>query len=334
MNSSLTSEVGVPIEHFVQALTSQLDRAQAALALKARAGLPLTFAVKELTLDLRAHVEMVGSVIHVRPAGPGDRDSSSLHFQLTTVTRPMIEENSVQLGVAADEPTLREALGPDVSEEEQRRLEWAGIHNVAQLRDLEQGSGEEALEKFTQVPASRLRAALARASLPRIVKISPEPFVPQREAPPVGQPVPPMDEPPRRFPGVIKSDLLRTDFVSRGAFQSEPPPPSKGVVDAATPVAVLPSINIASQPLPSLVKIRGYNLLRGEVPRVTIGGQPVAVVNATDREIVIAPQPHLLSGTLAVEVAPGVVTESEFDMSTRTGFPPVPPTRGKNGGSR
>ena len=34
MNTSQTSEIGVPIEHFVQALTSQLDRAQAALALK------------------------------------------------------------------------------------------------------------------------------------------------------------------------------------------------------------------------------------------------------------------------------------------------------------
>ena len=34
------NENGLPIEQFIQALTSQLDRAQATMALKARAGLP------------------------------------------------------------------------------------------------------------------------------------------------------------------------------------------------------------------------------------------------------------------------------------------------------
>src|SRR5262249_41008264 len=100
------SEIGLPIEQFIQALTSQLDRAQAALALKASAGLPLTFAVKDLTLDLRTHVEMVGSVVCIRPAGPGEGDASTLRLQLTTITRPMIEENSVSLAAQPNEPSL------------------------------------------------------------------------------------------------------------------------------------------------------------------------------------------------------------------------------------
>src|SRR5262245_32628540 len=94
----------VPIEHFIQALTSQLDRAQTAIALKARAGLPLTFAVKDLRLDLRAHIEMDGSVVTIRPAGPGDSDASTLHFDLTTITRPMMEENTLSLAADNDEP--------------------------------------------------------------------------------------------------------------------------------------------------------------------------------------------------------------------------------------
>jgi len=50
---------GVPIEQFIQALTTQLDRAQNAMALKAEnLDLPLTFAVKDLSLDLRTHVEV------------------------------------------------------------------------------------------------------------------------------------------------------------------------------------------------------------------------------------------------------------------------------------
>jgi hypothetical protein len=39
---------GLPVEQFIQALTSQLDRVQSTMAMKARAGLPMTFAVKDL----------------------------------------------------------------------------------------------------------------------------------------------------------------------------------------------------------------------------------------------------------------------------------------------
>ena len=49
------TDAGLPIEEFIQAITSQLDRTQEALALKADAGLPLTFAVRDLSLDLRTH---------------------------------------------------------------------------------------------------------------------------------------------------------------------------------------------------------------------------------------------------------------------------------------
>jgi hypothetical protein len=45
------------MEDFVQSLTAQLDRAQDALALQARTGRPLTFALKDLSLDLRVFCE-------------------------------------------------------------------------------------------------------------------------------------------------------------------------------------------------------------------------------------------------------------------------------------
>ena len=53
----MTSSVTLRLEDFIQAVQSQLDNAQAAMALKARnANLPLTFAIKDINLDLRAHV--------------------------------------------------------------------------------------------------------------------------------------------------------------------------------------------------------------------------------------------------------------------------------------
>jgi len=169
-------ENGLPLEQFIQALTSQLDRAQNTMALKARAGLPLTFAVKDLTLDLRTHVEMVNSVVRIRPAGPGEPDASTLHLALTTITRPMIEENTFSQAGSADEPTIKEALGKEITDEEQRRLEWAGIHTVGQLRSVQRQGGENAIERVAEIPVNRLRAALARASEPLISHVLPNPM--------------------------------------------------------------------------------------------------------------------------------------------------------------
>lgn len=164
----------LPIEQFIQALTSQLDRAQSAMAMKANAGLPLTFAVKDISIDLRAHVEVEGSAVRITPAGPGDGEASTLHIALTTITRPMIEENTLQMSAEPDEPSLREVLGEDVNEEEQRRLEWAGIHTVSQLRAMQRRTGEEAIGRVAQLPVERLRSALARAAQPFVSRVAPE----------------------------------------------------------------------------------------------------------------------------------------------------------------
>jgi hypothetical protein len=165
----------VPIEHFIQALTSQLDRAQTAMALKAHAGMPLTYAVKDLRLDLRAHVEVEGAVVRIRPAGPGDTEASTIHLGLTTITRPMIEENTVQLATDPDEPGLREVAGDELSSEELRRLEWAGVQTVSQLVQLREHAGESAIERIASVPVMRLRAALSRATQPMVREIVPGP---------------------------------------------------------------------------------------------------------------------------------------------------------------
>lgn len=159
---------GVPIEHFIQALTSQLDRAQTAMAMKARAGLPLTFAVKDLSIDLRTHVDVDGAVVKIRPAGPGEGDASTIRLALTTITRPMIEENTLQLAADDDDGNLSDAVGEELSPEEQRRLEWAGVQTVAQLKRLREAAGEHAIERVANVPALRLRAALSRATQPLV----------------------------------------------------------------------------------------------------------------------------------------------------------------------
>ena len=242
------NENGMPIEQFIQALTSQLDRAQDALRLKA-VSRPLTFAVKDLTLDLRSHLEIVGSVVRIRPAGPNDAEASTIHLSLTTITRPMIEENTVQFS-AADEPSLKEVLGDDISEDDERRLEWAGVHTVSQLREVQQRNGEETLQKYTQLPVGRLRAALMRAAQPRVTRIM-------------------------------------SEHLDNGNGNGSAP----------------------------LLRIRGLNLMRDRQPEVRIGGEKVPVLQANERELLVAPLAHQMSGTLAVEIEPGNVAEAEFNLA-------------------
>lgn len=156
-----TGDPGLPIEHFIQALTSQLDRVQSSMAVKARVlGYPLTFAVKDLSLDLRTHVEMVDSVVRIRPAGPGEAEASILHLALTTITRPMVEENTLQLQPSQNDPPLKQALGHEMTEDERRRLEWVGVQTVSQLRQLHEQAGVDAIQRASDIPIGRLRRAL------------------------------------------------------------------------------------------------------------------------------------------------------------------------------
>jgi hypothetical protein len=239
-------DTGLPVEQFIQALTSQLDRAQDAMALKAHVR-PLTFAVKDLTLDLRAHFGMSGSVVHITPAGPGDSSASTLHLSLTSITRPMMEENTPHLSVGPDEPTLQEALGNELTSDERRRLEWAGIHTVSQFRELQSHSGESAIEQVASIPAARLKAALERATRPFVDTVSP---FPQED------------------------------------------------VNA-----------------PPLLTIRGRNFVGGEPPVVRIGGEPVPVVRANPREVLVAPLPHQFRGDLTIQTAPGRIATTRLNFA-------------------
>jgi hypothetical protein len=240
-----TPDTGLPIEAFVQALTTQLDRAQEAMAVKARIQkLPLTFAVKDVTLELRAHVDFTGSTVRIRPAGPGDPEASTLHLALTTITEPMIEENTRITAPRPGDLTLKELLGDQITEDEQRRLEWAGVQSVSQLRELERTAGSAVLERVSQLPVDRLRNALRRAAQPRVRQVI-------------------------RVP--------------------------------------------AGDGAPPLLRVQGDNLMREQPPAVSIRGERVPVVEASETELLVGPLGLDLRGALEVETGPGEVTAFPLD---------------------
>lgn len=164
----------LPLENFIQAVQSQLDKAQAAMAMKARnLNLPLTFAIKDITLDLRAHVEFARSEIRIRPAGAADTQASTFHLVFTAITRPMIEENASAL---ADDPQARsidELEDGELSEEHRRQLEWVGVRTVDKLQEMSSSGGVNAIGRVTGLPVDRLRQALARAATPALQHVAP-----------------------------------------------------------------------------------------------------------------------------------------------------------------
>ena len=169
-------EQGVPLDLFIQSLTEQLDKVQAAMAVKAKvADLPLTFAVKDLSLELRGFLSLIDEDIYVRPALPGEAGASVVKLDLTTITRPMIEENARRFKVEEPGLKLHEALGDTLTEEERRRLERLGVENVEQLTELEREAGPEVIARLARLPVGRLQQALMRAARPRVARVEPLP---------------------------------------------------------------------------------------------------------------------------------------------------------------
>ncbi|KQZ59628.1 MULTISPECIES: hypothetical protein [unclassified Lysobacter] len=169
---ALLRDSGVPFDLFIQALTEQLDKAQAAMAIKARVGkMPLTFAVKEVSMDLRAFVQMIDDDVYLRPAGPGESEASTIKLALTTITKPMIEENAIDFKAEDPKFNLREALGDSISEDDQRRLERIGVRTITQLNELKQSAGTDVISRLSRMPVNRLQQALMSAAAPRVTRV-------------------------------------------------------------------------------------------------------------------------------------------------------------------
>jgi len=178
----VSPETALPLENFIQAVQSQLDKAQTAMAVKARnLNLPMTFAIKDINLDLRAHVEFTQGEIRIRPAGAGEAEASVFHIVFTAITRPMIEENAVAFSEDPDDQSIDD-LEDELTPEERRKLEWVGVRTVKQLRSIEREGASREVGRVTNLPVARLRKALQHAARPMLEQVMP--VAPPDDAPP------------------------------------------------------------------------------------------------------------------------------------------------------
>ena len=212
----------VALEDFIQAVQSQLDTAQARMALKAENDrLALTFAIRDITMDLKAHVEMQDGQVHIKPAGSGDTEASVLHLVFTAITKPMIEENAVQLAVDTKEDTPLSEMSDELSEDEIRRLERVGVRTVSKLNEMRQQGLGRSVGRITNLPIDKLERVLSRATRPVINDV-------QIDADRLG-------EGPRRQLRVRGGNLLRDGSPPRATIDGKP----VGIVQATDTEIVL-----------------------------------------------------------------------------------------------
>jgi hypothetical protein len=170
MTRSLGGTHAFPVEDFVQALSAQLDRAQDALALKARTGRPLTFALKDLSVDLKVFWESrADGRLLLRHAAPGENGASTVQFSFTTITRSMVEENTFALAMEDDPRGLDELPGGVVlPAEDKRKLEMAGVRTVGQLRRMSDGTDAKHVGAVLDIPVNNLHRLLQQSARPAV----------------------------------------------------------------------------------------------------------------------------------------------------------------------
>lgn len=81
---------------FVEAITAELDRARGLSRVKSEAGLPLTYLVRDLVLQLKVFPEYDGRRVTFRTAGADDegQGASELKIELGSATAPVVEQTT------------------------------------------------------------------------------------------------------------------------------------------------------------------------------------------------------------------------------------------------
>ena len=313
---------GYPIEEFLEAITAQLDQTQDALRLKA-VNRPLTFALKDFNVDLKVFVEMdAEGRVAFRPAVPNEEGASTVSIGFTTITRPMIEENTISMEMA-QAPTLDE-LG--LQRDERRQLAKIGVRNAAQLRNLQQSAGTDTLSRHTGIDLGRIRGALdlARPRLDDVVAEGPQPF-PARDLPPH----PRADLPPRSAPPPVRKPGAETPHNTAAPQPSpqspahqpvrpdiaRPLPDPRGTLadrlrrglggSGDTPPAPQPR-RLNLMPGARNIRLEGRNLVEaGRPPIASLDGRRLNLIEASERAVAFALPPGDGGGWLSVEMPDG-----------------------------
>lgn len=283
----MPSEGSFPVEDFITAITSQLDRVQDSLRVKA-VNRPLTYALKDLALELKVFVEMdEKGRVRFRTSGPNEAGASTVNLGFTTITKPMIEENTISMA-ATRSPSLQE-LG--MAPEEQQKLERMGVSNLAQLNRLGSSAGVQTVARLSDVPVDRIRLAITQGQ-PQLNQVHPDGS--HGTTVRGGSPGPIVGLPPRVTPAPNPP--------------TTPAPPQAPGRQAKPPVIRVP---FGSRRL----NLKGNNLVGEDgPPTARLNDKPLGVVQAENDHVVLDLPAQAESGTLEISLPGGSVESFELSL--------------------
>lgn len=122
------------LESFLDSLVIELDKAQDTLAVKG-VNRPLSYSVKELSLDLHVFPTFDGKAVKFRAAESGDTGASKISFQLGSITSEQIRRTTAR-PITRDDLSIEEVEGLD--EDVKRSLRKHGVTSTRDLKSLEE----------------------------------------------------------------------------------------------------------------------------------------------------------------------------------------------------
>ena len=122
------------LQSFLDSLVYELDQARETLAVKG-VNRPLTYAVKDLSLDLNLFPEFNGDEVKFTTAKPGDTGASRIAITLGSITDRQIRETTKQ-------PPKKEELliddVEDIDDETKQSLKKIGVNSIQDIERLEE----------------------------------------------------------------------------------------------------------------------------------------------------------------------------------------------------
>lgn len=122
------------LESFLDSLIMELDRARETLAIKA-VNRPLTYSVKDLSLELQLFPSYDGGQVKFVTAKPGEQGASKVSIQLGSITDRQIRE-SAPLPISRDDIAIEEM--EDLDESDRQSLKKLGVKSVKDIQKLEE----------------------------------------------------------------------------------------------------------------------------------------------------------------------------------------------------
>lgn len=124
------------LQSFIDSLVVELDKARDSLAVKAL-NQPLSYSVKDLSLDLQVFPEYDGDEVHFKTAKPGEEGASKISMELVSTSDRAIRESS-RPPAKLNEGKLDNI--PGVDGKKKKALEKIGVRTVKDIERIQENN--------------------------------------------------------------------------------------------------------------------------------------------------------------------------------------------------